>query len=75
MEGFLSFKRSLIAVLISFFSWEQWEFWEHVSFPFHFQQLKVHLTVPIPLNTPWDRWERRKILSSQRRAKGCCATC
>ena len=27
-----------------------------------FSKLTVHLTVPIPLNTPWDRWERRKIL-------------
>ena len=44
------------------FSWEQWEFWERDSFPFHFQQFTVHLTFPIPLNTPWDRWERRKIL-------------
>jgi hypothetical protein len=44
------------------FSWEQREFWEHDSFPFHFQQLTVHSTVPILINTPWDRWERRKIL-------------
>lgn len=44
------------------FSWEQWEFWERDSFPFHFQQLTVHSTVPIPINRPWDRWERQKIL-------------
>lgn len=44
------------------FSWEQWEFWERDSFAFHFQQLTVHSTVPIPINRPWDRWERRKIL-------------
>ena len=29
---------------------------------FHFQQLTVDLAVPIPLNTPWDRWERLKIV-------------
>ena len=44
------------------FSWEQWEFWERNSLPFHFQRFTVHVTVPIPLNMPWDRWERRTIL-------------
>ena len=34
------------------------------AIPFHFifSRLTVHLTVPIPINRPWDRWERRKIL-------------
>jgi hypothetical protein len=44
------------------FSWEQWEFWERNSFSLHLQQLTIRLTVPVPLNRPWDRWERRKIL-------------
>lgn len=44
------------------FSWEQWEFWEHDSFIAHFHRLTVYITVPIPINRPWDRWERRKIL-------------
>ena len=44
------------------FSWEQWESWERDSFPFHFQQLTVHIPVPTLLIQPWDRWERRKIL-------------
>ncbi len=59
---FLSTDFSEIFSYFPIFSWEQWEFWERDSFPFHFQQLTVHLTVPIPLNTPWDRWERLKIL-------------
>lgn len=44
------------------FSWEQWEFWERDSLTIHFQQLTVHLNVPIPQNIPWDRWERLKVL-------------
>jgi hypothetical protein len=44
------------------FSWEQWEFWERDSFNIHFQRLTVYITVPIPINRSWDRWERRKIL-------------
>jgi hypothetical protein len=59
---FLSTDFSEIFSYFPIFSWEQWEFWEHHSFPFHFQQLTVYLAVPIPLNTPWDRWERRKFL-------------
>ena len=48
---FLSTDFSEIFSYFPIFSWEQWEFWERDSFPFHFQQLTVHLTVPIPLNT------------------------
>ena len=59
---FLSTDFSEILSYFPFFSWEQWEFWERDSFPFHFQKLTVHLTVPILINTPWDRWERRTIL-------------
>ena len=59
---FLPTDFSEIFSYFSIFSWEQWEFWERDSFPFHFQQLAVCLSVPILLNTPWDRWERLKIL-------------
>ena len=59
---FLSIDFSEIFSDFLIFSREQWEFWERDSFPFHFQKLTVHLTVPIPINRPWDRWERRKIL-------------
>ena len=59
---FLSTDFSEIFSYFPIFSWEQWEFWERDPFPFHFQQLTLHLTVPIPINRPWDRWERRKIL-------------
>ena len=59
---FLSTDFSEIFSYFPIFSREQWEFWERDSFPFHFQPLTVHLTVPIPLNTPWDRRERRTIL-------------
>ena len=45
---FLSTDFSEIFSYFPIFSWEQWEFWERDSFPFHFQQLTVHLTVPIP---------------------------
>lgn len=59
---FLSTDFSEIFFYFPIFSWEQWEFWELDSLTTHFQQLTVYLTVPIPLNTPWDRWERLKIL-------------
>lgn len=59
---FLSTDFSEIFSYFPIFLREQWEFWERDSFPFHFQTLTVVLTVPIPLNTPWDRWERQKIL-------------
>jgi hypothetical protein len=59
---FLSISFSEIFSYFPIFSWEQWVFWEHNSFPFHFHVLTVHLSVPIPINRSWDRWERRKIL-------------
>ena len=49
-----------ISSYFSIFLWEQWEFWERYSFFTHFQRLTFHLTVPIPPNRPWDRWEQRK---------------
>ena len=58
---FLSTGFSDIFSYFSIFSWEQWEFWEHDSFIAHFHRLTVYITVPIPINRTWDRWERRKI--------------
>ena len=57
---FLSTDFSEIFSYFPIFSWEQWEFWERNSFPFHFQQLIVRITVPISINRPWDRWEQQK---------------
>jgi len=58
---FLSIEFSEIFSYFPVFSWEQWEFWEHDSFIAHFHRLTVYITVPIPINRTWDRWERRKI--------------
>ena len=59
---FLSTDFSEIFSYFLIFSWEQWESWERDSFPLHFQQLTVHVTVPTLLNQPWDLWEHRKFL-------------
>ena len=59
---FLSTVFSEIFSYFPIFSWEQWEFWERDSLTTHFHRLTVYITVPIPINRPWDRWERRKIL-------------
>jgi hypothetical protein len=59
---FLSTDFSEIFSYFPIFSWEQWEFWERDSFTTHFHRLTVYITVPIPINRPWDRWERQKTL-------------